>query len=245
MTGPTCCFWAAHHRPLQTIYCCIPKHYAQDQSHNFLVQFHCKDKNSITNKTQTYSVIKSITIANQCLQIPKNGPQSFYWNVLCMLSVVVDKICLFHPTLTIWLLYTTHFMRLWIIQIYRNYQQPFYPVTIHQRHTFWLLICIIQSLSPVTVCIIPGNICLTILYLYYLPSPSCYCCYLYLSGHFCLIFNFSTALLLALPLFSSQHKKTAHICILACFNAAVLSQYTMATCYTSNWKFSITEYLHT
>ena len=98
-------------------------------------------------------------------------------------------------------------MWLWIIQIYRNYQQPFYPVTIHQQHAFWLLICIIQLLSSVTVCIIPGNICLTILYLYYQPSPSCYCCYHYLSGHFCLIFNFSTALLLALPLFSSQHKK--------------------------------------
>ena len=80
-----------------------------------------------------------------------------------------------------------HFMWLWIIQIYSNYQEPFYPVTIHQRHTFWLLICIIQSLSSVTVCIIPGNICLIILYLYYQPSPSCYCCYLYLSG---LLFNF-------------------------------------------------------
>jgi hypothetical protein len=37
--------------------------------------------------------------------------------------------------------------------------------------------------------------------------PSCYCCCFYLSGHFCLIFNLSTELLLALPLFSSQHKK--------------------------------------
>jgi len=42
----------------------------------------------------------------------------------------------------------------------------------------------------------------------------------------------------------STHK-TAHICILACFNAAVLSQYTMALCYTSNRKFSTTEYLYT
>ena len=98
-----------------------------------------------------------------------------------------------------------HFMWLWIIQINRNYQQPFYPVTIHQRHAFWFLICIMQSLSSVIVCITPGNICLTILHLYYQPSPSFYCCYLYLSGHFCFIFNFSTALLLALPLFSCQH----------------------------------------
>jgi len=107
-----------------------------------------------------------------------------------------------------------HFMWLWITQIYRNYQQPFYPVTIHQRHTFWLSICTIQSLSSVTVCIIPGNICLTILYLYYQPSPSCYCCYLYLSGHFlkfpisvqhcywhflCLALNTKTAHILSLP----------------------------------------------
>ena len=77
-----------------------------------------------------------------------------------------------------------HFMWLWITHTYGNYQQPFYTLTIHQRHAFWLLICIIQLLSSVTVCIIPGNICLTILYLYYQPSPSCYCCYLHLSGHF-------------------------------------------------------------
>ena len=103
VTGPTCCLWAAHHRPLQTLYCRLPKYYLQDQLHNFLVQFHCKDNTSITNKTQTYSLTKSITIANRCLQVSKNGPQSFYQNVLCMLSVVVDKMYLVHPGLTIWI----------------------------------------------------------------------------------------------------------------------------------------------